>query len=152
MLLKSHFCLFHLSELSGNSPHGQMALFLNKLENFQYVPACTGVCWLHLCGGLQGEAHHCSAWGFPGTVPTSGIQEPPSSGGVAGVFPSSLSFPYFEAPIDFPLEIDLTFSPKPILARFRLFKQKKSKGDSRFRKLNSCCQCCRQHSPGSQFC
>lgn len=78
-------------------------------------------------GGLQGEAHHCSAWGFPGTVPTSGIQEPPSSGGVAGVFPSSLSFPYFEAPIDFPLEIDLTFSPKPILARFRLLNRRKAK-------------------------
>lgn len=37
-------------------------------------------------------------------------------------------FPIDFIPIDFPFEIDLTFSPKPILARFRLaFKQKKSK-------------------------
>lgn len=126
-----------------SSPHGQMALFLIKLETFLYVPACTGVCWLHICGGLQGEAHHCSAWGFPGTIPASGIQEPPSTGGVAGIFPSSLPLTYFEAPMDFPLEIDLTFSPKPILARFRLaFKKKESKGDSRFQKLNCCSQCC----------
>ena len=119
-----------------------MAPFLIKLETFLSVPACTGARWLLVCGGLQGEAHHCSAWGFPGTVPASGSQEPPSRGGVAGVFPSSLPFPYFEAPIDFPLEIDLTFSPTPLLARFRLaFKKKKSKGDfHRFQKLNCCSQ------------
>lgn len=137
-----------------SSPHGQMAPFLIKVEAFLSVPACTGACWLHVCGGLQGEAHHCSAWGFPGAVPASGSQEPPSRGGVAGVFPSSLPRPYFEAPIDFPLEIDLTFSPTPLLARFRLaFKKKKSRGDfHRFQKLSCCSGCRRQHSPDSRLC